>query len=133
MTALSKNTPRKEAASGGREFVDPVAAAAVIYNGSVICLDASGDAIPLDVTVANVRGVAMEEADNTAGAAGDIAVRVRRGAFLMTNLGTVTRAHIGDTIYFDDDNTVRPDAPVGGVATCKCLDVLAEGVLVEIL
>lgn len=67
--ALTKdrNTPRRD----GMQFNDPVAANAKIFAGSLVCLDASGNAVPgaLSTTIA-ARGIAQEQVDNTGGAAG---------------------------------------------------------------
>ncbi|PRW05957.1 hypothetical protein CSB95_0013 [Pseudomonas aeruginosa] len=62
--ALTKdrNTPRRD----GMQFNDPVAANAKIFAGSLVCLDASGNAVPgaLSTTIA-ARGIAQEQVDNT--------------------------------------------------------------------
>ena len=56
--ALTKdrNTPRRD----GMQFNDPVAANAKIFAGSLVCLDASGNAVPgaLSTTIA-ARGIAI--------------------------------------------------------------------------
>jgi hypothetical protein len=133
MTALAKNTPRTKVGDG-RRFSDPVAADTRIFNGSMVALNASGYAIPAITTATRVRGVALAEADNTDGTLGAIKVDIERGAFLFRNdvTNAVTRAHIGATVYVVDDNTVGSSA-TSTIAAGKCLDVLPEGVVVEIL
>lgn len=129
MTALAKNSPRTRVGLGQR-FHDPVAADTRIFNGAMVALNAAGAAIPAIPLGAVMRGVALDEADNTDGAAGDMAVPIERGPFLVANDGSLDRTHIGTDVYVVDDNTV---GDAGTLIAGKCLDVLAEGVVVEIL
>ncbi|ALF02108.1 hypothetical protein [Salipiger abyssi] len=129
MTALAKNTPRTRVGVGQR-FVDPVAADTRIFNGAMTALDATGNAIPAIPTGTVMRGVALEEADNTDGAAGDATVPIERGPFLVANDGSIDRTHIGTGVYVVDDNTV---GAAGTLVAGKCLDVTDFGVVVEIL
>lgn len=129
MTALAKNTGRTRVGEG-RRFVDPVAASAVIYRGSMVALNAAGDAIPAIPTGTVMRGVSLVEADNSTGAAGDVSVETDRGAYLVANNGSIDRTDIGTDVYVVDDNTV---GAAGTLVAGKCLDVLPEGVVVEIL
>ena len=129
MTALAKNAPRTRVGEG-RRFVDPVAASTLIYAGAMVALNAAGNAIPAIPTAARMRGVALAEADNSSGAIGDENVIIERGPFLVDNNGTVNRTHIGGNVYVVDDNTV---GAAGTLIAGKCLDVTAQGVVVEIL
>lgn len=129
MTALAKNTGRTRVGEG-RRFVDPVAAGAVIYRGSMVALNAAGDAIPAIPTGTVMRGVSLVEADNSTGAAGDVSVETDRGPYLVANNGSIDRTDIGTDVYVVDDNTV---GAAGTLVAGKCLDVLPEGVVVEIL
>lgn len=129
MTALAKNAPRTRVGEG-RRFVDPVAASTLIYAGAMVALNAAGNAIPAIPTAARMRGVALAEADNSSGAIGDENVIIERGSFLVDNNGTVNRTHIGGNVYVVDDNTV---GAAGTLIAGKCLDVTAQGVVVEIL
>lgn len=133
MVALAKNTPRTRVGEGKR-FRDPVAAATRIFSGSLVALNATGFAIKAIPTATRIRGVALAEADNSEGAAGDGFVDIERGPFLFRNDTTnaVTRVHIGATVYVVDDNTVGSSA-TGTIAAGKCLDVTPEGVVVEVL
>lgn len=133
MTALTKNTPRTRVGLGQR-FRDPVAATTRIFAGAMVALNATGFAVKAAPSATRIRGVALDEADNSAGAAGDVAVDIERGPFLVANDTTnpVTRAHIGGTVYVVDDATVGSSAS-GTIAAGKCLDVTPEGVVVEIL
>lgn len=129
MTALAKNAPRTRVGEG-RRFVDPVAASTLIYAGAMVALNAAGNAIPAIPTAARMRGVALAEADNSSGAIGDENVIIERGSFLFDSNGTVSRTHIGGNVYVVDDNTV---GAAGTLIAGKCLDVTAQGVVVEIL
>lgn len=133
MTALAKNAGRIKVGLGNR-FLDPVAANARIFSGSMVALNAAGFAIAAIKTATRVRGVALAEADNTGGAAGDVGVDIERGPFLFANdtVAPVTRAHIGTNVYVVDDNTVGSSA-TDTIVAGKCLDVTPAGVTVEIL
>lgn len=129
MAALVRNAPRT-ALTHGRRFRDPVAAATRIFAGAMVALNAAGNAIPAIPTATRMRGVALAEADNSAGAIGAVSVEIERGPFLVANNGSVTRTHIGGTVFVVDDNTV---GAAGTLVAGKCLDVTPEGVVVEIL
>lgn len=135
MTALTKdrNTVRRD----GVQFNDPVAASTRIYAGSLMCLDASGNAVPGSTsTTLTARGVPQEQVDNSAGAAGDLRIESRRGVFPFANSAAadeITRADIGANAYIVDDQTV---AKTDGTATRSVAgvirDVDSDGVWIEI-
>ena len=133
MAPLNKNSGRTRVGDG-RRFVDPLAADVRIFTGALVALNAQGQALPAAPNAARIRGVALHEADNTDGEAGDVSVEIERGAFLFANSGTVTRAHIGGNVVVVDDNTVGPPPGSGSpLIAGKCLDVTPHGVVVEIL
>ncbi len=133
--ALTKdrNTKRRD----GVQHNDPVAAATEIFAGSLVCLDASGNAVPGSTsTTLTARGRAEEAVDNSAGAAGDLTVETRRGEFHFKNSAAadeITRAEIGDSCYIVDDETV---AKTDGTSTRSVAGVIRDvdtaGVWVEI-
>lgn len=133
--ALTKdrNTKRRD----GKQYNDPVAAATKIYAGSLVCLNAAGNAVPGSVaTTLIARGVAVEQVDNSAGAAGDLRVTTERGVFPFANSASsdaITRAEIGDSCYIVDDQTV---AKTSGTNTRSVAGVIRDldddGVWVEI-
>lgn len=135
MTALTKdrNTVRRD----GVQFSDPVAAATRIFAGSLVCLDASGNAVPgSTATTLKARGLAQEQVDNSAGAAGDLRIEIRRGVFPFANSAgadEITRVDIDATAYIVDDQTV---AKTNGTSTRSAAgvirDVDSDGVWVEI-
>lgn len=105
MTALAadRNTAQRIA----RDFSDPMAASVKIYAGSLVVLDASGNAKPgVTGTGLVARGRAAETVDNTSGSAGAKSVSVEAGTFAFASDGTLSRANIGKTVYIVDDQTV---------------------------
>lgn len=132
MTALLKD--RNTAQRQGDEFNHPVAAAAHIFAGSLVVLDAARNAKPgLTATGLIAIGRAEEAVDNTTGAAGDKTVQVRNGVFLFANDGSIARADLGGTAYIVDDQTVADTDGTGTrSAAGKIVDVDAAGVWVKI-
>lgn len=135
MPALTADraTPRR---NGTLELSLPVAAATRIHAGGMVQVSATGVAVRATATAANrTTGVAVEGIDNTAGAAGDQRVAVRRGCWQMANSAAadaITLAHIGLSCYVVDDQTVALTSasstrPVAG----RIHDVDAGGVWVE--
>lgn len=116
----------------------PVAAATKIFAGSLVCIQTGANFATKGATATTLRGVgvAEETADNTAGAAGAISVKVRRdGWFRFANSAAadlIAVADIGADCYVVDDQTV---AKTNGGATRsvagKVRDVDANGVWIE--
>ena len=108
MTALTgdRNTP--ESLGGMRE--PPVKANTKIYAGAMVAIDASSWAVPAaTATTLKVIGRAEAQADNSAGANGDINVKVKSGRFRFGNSSSadlIARKDIGSTCYAVDDQTV---------------------------
>lgn len=118
--AADRNTARRAAS----QFVDPVAASVKCYTGAIAVLDASGNAKPgVTGTGLTARGVFQETVDNTAGAAGAKSARIESGCFPFGSDGTLTRAHIGKTVYIVDDQTL---ASTDGSATRSAAGVLKD-------
>ncbi|WP_343498630.1 hypothetical protein [Achromobacter denitrificans] len=134
MTALTqdRNTLRRD----GNQIEPPVAAATRIYGGSIVCINTTGYAVPGSTsTTLKAAGVAECRADNSAGAAGDIRVRLRKGPHCFANsisADLITLADIGSDCYIVDDQTVAKTS--GGDTRSvagKVFDVDADGVWVE--
>jgi hypothetical protein len=89
---------------------DPVAATTVIYEGAIVCLDSSGNAVMGSSTTGLVaRGVNKRvKVDNSTGLAGDLYVESEGGVFGLKNKSgdEVTAAEIGDVCYISDNNEV---------------------------
>lgn len=135
MAALTKdrNTKRRD----GVQFSDPVAASTRIYAGSIVCLNAAGNAVPGSTSATlKARGVAQEQVDNSSGSAGDKRVETRRGVFPFANSASadeITRADIGAIAYIVDDQTVaKTHATNTRSAAGTIRDVDGDGVWVEI-
>jgi len=135
MAALTKS--RNTRVRTGARFSDPLAAAAVVFAGGMVMLDAAGNAVPGKTAVGLIaRGVAQYSVDNSAGAAGDLTVESEPGVYQFDNSAAadlITRAEIGDIAYVVDDQTV---AKTNGGATRSAAgtieDVDADGVWVRI-
>ena len=96
-----------------------VAASATIYKGGLTSRDAAGNAVPTDTTDGTVFwGIALEEQDNSAGAAGAKTVLVKRGCEVFVVSSGLSVTNIGDATYATDDQTVSltPNTvPVGPI------------------
>ena len=98
----------------------PVAASVNVLQGTMVYLTAAGFAT--DVTATGVNGfvgIAVGQADNTSGAAGDIQVEVyTEGDFELVGAGT--QANVGDYVYGDDNYAINTaigstSVPIGRV------------------
>jgi hypothetical protein len=121
MTALTAD--RNTEYSLGDLLSVPVAAGEQIFAGSLVCLNASGYAVPAaDVAGLLFAGVATAQADNRTGQDGDVNVVVRRrGRFRFDSLSLLDQSARGARVYAVDDQTVAAaddvtnDIPVGVV------------------
>ena len=105
MATLAANVKRKFEFNQDPMLNDyPMKAAEIVFEGAAVGLT-SGIAEPLaDATV--FAGFATAKADNSAGAASAITVRViQRGTVKLTLGGTVTAAKVDDVVYASDDAT----------------------------
>lgn len=125
MAALtnSRNTP--ELADGGRMIMYPIEANTTVYLGSMVALNANGNAAPAS-SVATLKilgraemvsnGIPGQDAVNNPGAAGAISIVARRGVFMYAvNDGSIGAAQVGQVAFAVDDNSVS--ASDGGSAT----------------
>lgn len=126
-----RNTPSKDG-----ELVSVPLAAVKVHAGGLTAINAAGFATPGAVaTTLKYFGRAEESVDNSAGAAGDKSVLVRRKkAFKWLNHGAdaVVQADLGATCYIVDDQTV---AKTNGTNTRSAAGIVvqvdADGVWVE--
>ena len=108
MTALTRDrdTPRLE----GDIFEHGVAAATVLFGGSLICFNAAGYLVPgSTATTLIAAGRCERRVDNSGGAAGDKLGKVRPGNYRFdnsTSTDAITIAEIGDDCFIVDDQTV---------------------------
>lgn len=129
----ARNTP----AAIGDERQVPVAANAVIFQGGLVQINATGFAVPATATAANVTiGRAEDSVNNTGGANGAQVVCARRGRFRFANSAAgdlITRSDIGKPCYVVDDQTVAKTNNAGARPVAGTVyDVDAQGVWVEI-
>ena len=95
-----------------RVVVRPVKASTKIFAGSMVGIDANGNAMPAGLIAGGTLycvGVSKAQADNSAGAAGDIDARIERGIFPMNNSSSgdaIGAGDIGKLCFVVDDNTV---------------------------
>lgn len=126
MTALTSD--RDTVRRNGEKFV--FEAAATVYAGGMVCLNADGKLVPASVTagLTPVVGVAQRK-----GLAGERVV-VRRDVFAFDAApdDAPTLAQVGSPCYASDDCTVKKspaeNAPVAGTV----FDVTDEGVWIKI-
>jgi len=91
---------------GGVVIEYTVAASTTIYKGAFVRIDAGGDIEPCASTSTEpCLGVALEKADNSGGADGDIRCRVLVGAIIEHAI-TATVADIEAPVYTSDDETL---------------------------
>lgn len=117
--ALTKDTPRNYEVGVRDTNALPVKAATKIYEGAYVGDDGNGYARGLSASDPFL-GVAFRQADNSAGAAAAINVRlVERGALEADVTGVTGVGDVGDTVYASDDGTltktVGTNTPVGKV------------------
>jgi len=135
MTALTKDKDTKQQLGEVQEF--PVLAATTIYAGALGCLNAAGWAVPgAAATTLVAAGRADAQADNSAGANGDINVKLRAGTFRFENSAAadeITQAEIGDNCYIVDDQTVaKTDGTASRSVAGKVIQVDSQGVWVRL-
>lgn len=135
MTALAKDrdTPRIE----GQYDDLPVKGATLIYAGSLVCADANGRAVPGSASAAlTARGRAECRADNSAGADGDITVRVRKGVYRFANSAAgdaIAATDVGGIAFVVDDQTVAKTIGAGNRSIAGEIEAIdASGVWVRV-
>jgi predicted RecA/RadA family phage recombinase len=109
MSALTRD--RATSYREGIEVEFPVAAATKIYAGSIVCINATGYAVPAaDTSGYRFGGVALEQVDNSAGADGVKLIRLRRAGVFEFDAAALTQAQAGDAMYAVDDQTFADTA-----------------------
>lgn len=106
MAALTKdrNTTRK---ATGQIAVYPVAQKVKIFAGSLVCLDATGYAVPAsDAAGLKFIGVSRVYVDNTGGANGAASVEVMRDGIFDYAAADMGIDDVGKPVFIVDDQTV---------------------------
>lgn len=103
MSALAK--PQFFAENTSEIGTPKVAASTTIYKGGMVGITTAGYARPF-ATGDFFAGHALETVDNSAGAAGDLRVPVRRGVYYASVpvFDSVTIANLGDPVWAVTDN-----------------------------
>lgn len=125
------NTPERQ----GKVTAYPLAAATIIYAGTLVALDSSGNAVPASDTAGlRVVGLAQETIDNSAGIAGALKIATKVGVFQLNNsAGDALDANDkGKICYVEDDNTVCEAGATHKVKAGRVLDVGTDGVWVDL-
>jgi hypothetical protein len=90
----------------GVEVYYPVAATTKIFSGGMVCLNATGFAVPAADTVNfTFVGVARQYVDNSLGGDGDKTVIVRRKGLFLFKATSINQAAVGKIMYIKDDET----------------------------
>ncbi len=115
MAALTADRPIEKANITAR-LAFPVKAATKIYGGSMVAIDkVSGYAVAGNEAASRqVVGVAEKQADNTAGANGDLWVTVLQGEFDM-DATSIAQTGVGVQMFLVDDHTVDETAGANSV------------------
>lgn len=126
MTTLAKDSYRIKVIGDVNEI--PVIAADIIYEGAAVgIVKASGHARPL-TSADKFAGFVEAKADNSAGAAAAINVRVvARGVVKLSVSGAVI-TDVGQPVYATDDDTFV-FLPTGGVYIGKVIRFVSSGVV----
>lgn len=125
-------TERKQ----GLLVVRPVAASTLIEGGKMVAVNTDGYAVEAAVAAGlRVVGVADQRADNSSGLDGAATVRCYEGQlFKFKNSATnaVDVADQGALVFVEDDETVADAAGTNGVVAGRCVEVVSDGVWVQI-
>lgn len=127
MTTMAVNAPRSFDLGDISDY--PVIASDIIYDGAAVGLvDGTGHARPL-TTADRFVGIAIEKADNSAGAAAAITVKVRkRGAVQLSVTGALI-TDIGQPVYASDDDTFTLN-PASGAFIGRVDRFVSSGVVI---
>lgn len=110
----------------------PVAAAVTVYTNTVGAVSTGGVAGPVsNGTYNRILGLLQEGADNSAGSAGDKTVDIQRDvSATFENSGTnpVTAAHIGQTVKWEDNQTVAAPATASLASGGVIMGITSDGV-----
>lgn len=105
MATLTANEPRAYETAPVKRNDLPVVASDIIYEGAAVGDNGSGIARPL-VAADPFVGFASRKADNSAGAASDINVKVYSNGYIqLTVTGVASADDVNEAVYATDDNT----------------------------
>lgn len=124
MSTLAKDTPRKFESGHDDRFNElPVIASDIIYAGAAVGeLNDTGTYQPLNTgsTVDKFAGFCVEKADNSAGAAGAVTVKVRQSGRVILNVTGVTAITDEEKmVWATDDNAFTLTYAAGAISIGK--------------
>ena len=135
MAALTNVRDTSEIANGAKYLSLPVKGNTTIYQGALVAIGADGFAIPAKKAAGIMAAGRAEETVENKGADGDLVILVARGTFVYNNTTTqadkVTKAHVLEPCYIEDDQTVTALATGSSIAGLV-VRVDGNGVAVEI-
>ena len=104
---MSALTAKIEVARKDDNVIQHKVAAVKIYEGALCKMNAAGFLAPCSAELGAVfAGVAIDQKDNSSGAAGDLKARIyKEGIFLLTGSG-FAQTDVGQAVYATDDQTI---------------------------
>jgi len=111
----------------------PLAAATLIYAGTLVARDAAGRAVPAaDTAGLRVVGRAAHTVDNSTGAAGAASINIEPGVFKYANSesNAIDADDVGKHALVEDDQTVA-ESSTHGVIAGRIVEVDADGVWID--
>jgi hypothetical protein len=137
MAAQTSERDTLQRGEAPREFDDlPMAASTTIWQGSMVAVNAAGNAIPGSTSTTIKRAGRAEATKTNSGAAGAELIRIQRGCFRYGNStagDAITNADRYADCYIVDDQTVAKTDGTGTRSVAgKVVDVDSIGVWVQI-
>jgi hypothetical protein len=111
----------------GHLIAYPVGAAKRIYKGGLVVVDTTTGYAEAGSDAANRAfvGVAYEDADNSAGAAGALTVRVKKGGAFVYNSVGAAQTDVGKQALLVDDNTAKTAATTNNIPVGQVVEYLS--------
>lgn len=136
LTAARNTLEKDNPAAFAHEPAAGVAASTTIYQGSIVCKNASGYLVPGSTATTQVAmGVAQETVVNS-GSAGAVKVKLRScvAKFANSSAGDLIGiADVGSNCYIVDDQTVAKTDGTGTRSVAgKVFEIAADGVFVKL-
>lgn len=105
MAALTRDANRPSVGQGQmRDF--PVEAAAVIFKGALVGINAAGFAIPMDAAATTIQCLGVADEKVTGTTQGAKSVRVIGGREWLLAASSIAQSQVGDEMLAIDDDTV---------------------------
>ncbi len=119
--------------TGNKVIHIPVAESTILIEGTIAAINSDGYAVTASKAEGlTIAGCVQKHCDNSGGAAGDIEVEVKRGAFVWDNDGTIKNTDILKPCYISNSHTVTLTADGSSFAGIV-LAVEADGVIVDMM